>query len=153
MLIPSLNMLNWISFFSVSILDGIHYSDRYFLQQFCAGLPPSLSFLGDHIHNTMSTWMGGTRIHKPVPTFFDLLILLLPFMLLPSIRIARIILFSVLAPFKKLATPPRLMLFNKPISIAKLIKPNFMLSRVTLTVFLMLHPRTLPTSPLLLMAP
>jgi hypothetical protein len=61
-------MLNWMHFLYLGILDGIHYSDRYFLQQFCAGLAPSLYFLNDFIYRTLSPWMSETRIHQPVPS-------------------------------------------------------------------------------------
>jgi hypothetical protein len=60
-------MMTWMYFLYLAVLDGLHYSDRYFLQQFCSGLHTSLSFLGDYIQNTLTPWMSETRINTPVP--------------------------------------------------------------------------------------
>jgi hypothetical protein len=61
---------HWTHFLYRATLNGLHYSDRYFLQEFIAGLHPSLHLVGTHLTQELLPFKQPPLLHDAVPSSF-----------------------------------------------------------------------------------
>jgi hypothetical protein len=60
----------WHHFLYHATLNGLHYSDRYFLQEFIAGLHSSLHLVGTHLTQELLPFKQPPLLHDAVPSSF-----------------------------------------------------------------------------------
>ena len=62
--------LEWIHHLNIRSLDGHHYSDRFFIQEFSLRMNPSLSSLQNHLRHSLNPFEVYPALHDPLPEFF-----------------------------------------------------------------------------------